>query len=294
MQPGTSVWRTGPRASEAPPHRTVHPSLEEAGDVLIQYQALVCRHYPPPPRLDLPAREGARRDRFGRDLARACRACGSPGPEQVAAAVLDGLEEYRGILRKDVEAALVNDPAARDQAEVEACYPGIRAITGYRLAHFLLQAGVELLPRMICEFAHSRTGIDIHPGARIGRSFFIDHGTGVVVGETTWIGDRVTLYQGVTLGARNFPRDVAGRVRRLEKRHPTIEDDVVLYAHATVLGGETIIGRGSVVGANVWLTESVPPGTVVLQKSPRYLDQDGALPAPVSESASTEATRQAP
>jgi len=146
-------------------------------------------------------------------------------------------------------------------------YPGLLAITLYRLAQTLHTLGIPLLPRMITEYAHSRTGIDIHPGAQIGEHFFIDHGTGVVIGETTTIGDRVRLYQGVTLGALSLPPK-AGDLFRDKKRHPTIEDDVIIYANATILGGETIIGARSVIGGNVWLTESVPPDTKVLMNRP--------------------------
>src|SRR5436305_3684975 len=157
-------------------------------------------------------------------------------------------------------------------------YPAIFATTIYRLAHVLHLQGLPLLPRIMTEHAHSVTGIDIHPGATIGDGFFIDHGTGVVIGETTLIGNRVKLYQGVTLGALSFAMDQEGRMIRGKKRHPTIEDDVVIYAGATILGGETVIGRGSVIGGNVWLTHSVPPGTRVLQDSPnlRIIPPDAA------------------
>jgi serine O-acetyltransferase len=154
----------------------------------------------------------------------------------------------------DVEAAVAGDPAANSENEVILAYPSLAAISTHRVAHFLYERDVPLLPRIMSEYVHHRTGIDIHPGAKIGRSFFIDHGTGVVIGETTQIGDRVKLYQGVTLGALSVSRDMRGK-----KRHPTIEDDVTIYAGATILGGDTVIGRGSVIGGNVWLVRSVPP-----------------------------------
>lgn len=177
------------------------------------------------------------------------------------------LPRMQGDALTDVEATYEGDPAARDRAEIVSTYPGFYATLVYRLAHSLLILGVPLLPRMMTEVAHSETGIDIHPGARIGRYFFIDHGTGVVIGETTEIGERVTLYQGVTLGALNFPHDGEGRIIRGTKRHPTIEHDVVIYSEATILGGDTIIGHDSVIGGNVWLTDSVPPFSKVTTKS---------------------------
>ena len=158
----------------------------------------------------------------------------------------------------DATALYQTDPAAHSVDEVILAYPGFFALACHRVAHALLTTGVELLPRLVSELAHRDTGIDIHPGARIGRSLSIDHGTGVVIGETTVIGDNVRLYQGVTLGALSVRKDL-GQV----KRHPTIEDDSVVYAGATILGGETVIGKGSIIGGNVWLTHSVPPGSVV-------------------------------
>jgi serine O-acetyltransferase len=152
--------------------------------------------------------------------------------------------------------------------EVIFCYPGLEAITVYRLAHALHLLEVPLIPRMMTEWAHGRTGIDIHPGARIGRYFFIDHGTGVVIGETCDIGEWVKLYQGVTLGALSFPTDAQGNLVRNTKRHPTLEDRVVIYANATVLGGETVIGQESVIGSNVWITRSVAPHTTVSLEKP--------------------------
>jgi serine O-acetyltransferase len=175
----------------------------------------------------------------------------------------------REVLATDVRAAYDGDPAARCFDEIIFSYPGLYAIMTYRLAHELHELDVPLIPRIMTEHAHSRTGIDIHPGTRVGPAFFIDHGTGVVVGGTAVIGANVKLYQGVTLGAFSFDKDADGQLVRHTKRHPTIEDDVVIYAGATILGGDTIIGRGSVIGGNVWLTHSVPPGTRVLQDSPR-------------------------
>jgi serine O-acetyltransferase len=174
----------------------------------------------------------------------------------------------RHLLEDDVQASYDGDPAARSLDEIIFSYPGLEAITVYRLAHELWELKVPLLPRIMTEIAHSTTGIDIHPGARIGHSFFIDHGTGVVIGETSAIGDRVRIYQGVTLGALSFPKDDTGQLVRGRKRHPTIEDDVTIYAGATILGGESVVGRGSTIGGNVWLTHSVPPNSIVMMEDP--------------------------
>ena len=181
---------------------------------------------------------------------------------------LERLADIRSLLSEDVEAAFDGDPAAKSYAEIVVSYPSIRAIAVYRIAHELHLLGLPILPRMMTEYAHDRTGIDIHPGARIGRRFFVDHGTGVVIGETTTIGDNVRLYQGVTLGAKS-PR--GGATLRGKKRHPTIEDDVTIYAGATILGGETIIGEGTVIGGNVWLIESVSPYSKVIAEPPTHL-----------------------
>ncbi|HVL00347.1 MAG TPA: serine O-acetyltransferase EpsC [Dongiaceae bacterium] len=175
-----------------------------------------------------------------------------------------GLPGIRSVLDSDVEAAYRGDPAARSMDEVLLCYPGIRAMIHHRLAHSLFQLGLPLLARIIAEIAHSDTGIDIHPGAQIGGSFFIDHGTGVVIGETSVIGERVRIYQAVTLGAKRFELDDQGDLKKGGARHPIVEDDVVIYAGATILGRITI-GRGSSIGGNVWLTYSVPPGSQITQ-----------------------------
>jgi len=178
----------------------------------------------------------------------------------ITARLFAALPEIRAELGMDVLAAFESDPAASGIDEIVACYPGLYAIAIYRAANRLIAYGAEVVPRMLSEHAHSRTGIDIHPGAQIGQSFFIDHGTGIVIGETTHIGDRVRIYQGVTLGALSV-RD-RGRTDKpnAKKRHPTIDDDVIIYANATILGGGTVIGRGAVVGGNAWITYSVPPG----------------------------------
>jgi serine O-acetyltransferase len=174
------------------------------------------------------------------------------------------LPRLRRLVDSDVEAAYASDPAARSVDEILICYPGALAIVHHRLAHLLYALGAPLVARIISEVANSKTGIDIHPGAHIGEAFFIDHGTGVVIGETAVIGKRVRLYQAVTLGARSFPADADGALRRGHARHPVVEDDVVIYAGATILGRITI-GKGSIIGGNVWLTRSVPPGSVVSQ-----------------------------
>jgi serine O-acetyltransferase len=203
----------------------------------------------------------------GHRLEEACPFAGREAAE-CAGEFLSRLPALREVLATDVSAAYDGDPAAACLDEIIFSYPGLYAVMVYRLAHELHSLGVPLIPRIMTEHAHHRTGIDIHPATRVGRRFFIDHGTGVVVGGTAVIGDNVKLYQGVTLGAFSFDKDDEGRLVRHTKRHPTIEDDVVVYAGATILGGETVIGRGSVIGGNVWLTHSVPPGTRVLQESP--------------------------
>jgi serine O-acetyltransferase len=195
---------------------------------------------------------------------------------------LGRLPDVRRVLATDVQAAYDGDPAVRTIDEVIFCYPGLEAVTIHRLAHMLHRLRVPLIPRMMTEWAHSRTGIDIHPGAEIGDHFFIDHGTGVVIGETCEIGSRVKIYQGVTLGALSFQTDADGHLVRGTKRHPTIEDRVVIYANATVLGGATRIGHDSVIGSNVWLTRSVDPHTTVVLERPK-LRMRGESPAPESD-----------
>jgi len=183
--------------------------------------------------------------------------------------LLEKLPGLLDVLDEDVRAAYAGDPAATGYDEVIFCYPGFRAVMIYRIAHELHQQEVPWLPRIMTEYAHSITGIDIHPGARIGRSFFIDHGTGVVIGETTEIGDNVRMYQGVTLGGFRFRKDEKGELERGYKRHPTIEDDVIIYSNASILGPITV-GKGSVIGANVQLAESVEPNTQVTIEAPRH------------------------
>ena len=195
-----------------------------------------------------------------------CTRCLDRGQKE-ALVFLRKIPMVRELLAGDVRAAYDGDPAAKSLDEIIFSYPCILAITVYRIAHELHFQGVPLLPRIMTEYAHSVTGIDIHPGARIGRDFFIDHGTGVVIGETTEIGDRVKIYQGVTLGALSFPKDADGNLIRGVKRHPTIEDDVTIYSNATILG-PTVIGARSVIGGNVWITQHVPPDTVVAIEQP--------------------------
>jgi serine O-acetyltransferase len=225
-------------------------------------------------------------ERLGRQISRSirheclrnknlCSHCLETG-QRDALEFLRALPEVRRLSAGDVRAAFRGDPAAKSLDEVVFCYPGLYAVTVYRLAHVVHGLGVPILPRMMTEQAHGQTGIDIHPGATIGEEFFIDHGTGVVIGETSVIGDRVRIYQGVTLGALSFQRDAQGEMVRGTKRHPTIEDDAVVYSGATILGGETVVGRGSVVGGNVWLTRSIPPGTKVTIATPELVIRETA------------------
>src|SRR2546421_481817 len=183
--------------------------------------------------------------------------------------MLRRMPDLRTVLAQGVQAAFEGDPAAKSHIEIVFCYRGLEAVSVYRIAHELLLLGVPLIPRMMTEHAHSKPGIDLPPGARIGPGFFIDHGTGVVIGETCDIGRNVKLYQGVTLGALSFPRDAAGNIIRGMKRHPTLEDDVVVYANATILGGDSVIGHHAVVGSSVWLTHGVDPYAVVTLEKPQ-------------------------
>ncbi len=209
---------------------------------------------------------------FFRALQATCEAesCASKGceteAEKAALSLLSQLPELRQRISRDVLAGYDGDPAATSTEEVILCYPFVYAIAVHRIAHEIYNMQIPLVARMMSEWSHHRTGIDIHPGAAIGDRFFIDHGTGVVIGETAEIGDNVKLYQGVTLGALSFPRNPDGSVVKGGKRHPTIRNDVTIYAGATILGGETVIGEGCVIGANTWITESVPAHTLVTFK----------------------------
>ena len=194
-----------------------------------------------------------------------CTDC-SDSAERITLAFLNSLSDIRKTLATDIEAAYMGDPAAIYMDEILLSYPSMEAVTVYRLAHRLFELKVPLIPRIMTEHAHQLTGIDIHPGATIGDYFFIDHGTGVVIGETCVIGSHVKLYQGVTLGAKSFELDENGNPVKGVKRHPNIEDDVVIYSGATILGGNTTVGRGSIIGGNVWLVQSVPPGSKVYNK----------------------------
>jgi len=198
-----------------------------------------------------------------------CTECEEQG-QKFALTLLESIPSIRKILATDVQATYIGDPAAKSHDEIIFSYPGIFAITVYRVAHKLFEFKVPLLPRIMTEYAHSLTGIDIHPGANIGESFCIDHGTGVVIGETTVIGKNVRIYQGVTLGALSLPKN-AGEHLRGKKRHPTIEDDVIIYSGATILGGDTVIGTRSVIGGNVWITKTVPPDTKVIMETPKLV-----------------------
>ena len=200
---------------------------------------------------------GVLQERLGLMLVKTA-SCRTLDCRSVAAAFFQQLPEVYRLLQTDIQAILSGDPAARSEFEVVRAYPGFFALCFYRLAHVLLQLNVPLLPRILTEYAHGRTGIDIHPGARIGEYFQVDHGTGIVIGETTEIGHHVKIYQGVTLGALSVEKSLAN-----SKRHPTIGDHVILYSNATILGGETVVGDHSIIGGNVWLTHSVPPGTLV-------------------------------
>jgi serine O-acetyltransferase len=210
---------------------------------------------------------GIRHDCFKYDLA--CTECDQRGYEH-ALALLESIPELQDTLGKDIIAVYEGDPAAKSYDEIIFSYPGMFAVTVHRIANRLHTLGVPLLPRMMSEYVHGETGIDIHPGATIGERFVIDHGTGVVIGETAKIGRSVRIYQGVTLGALSVPK---GEIEEMKgkKRHPTIEDDVIIYAGATILGGDTVIGARSVIGGNVWITESVPPDTTVMLESPNLI-----------------------
>lgn len=203
-----------------------------------------------------------------------CPDCGEKARGAVTA-LLGGLPGIRDMLQQDIQAAYEGDPAAMSTMEIVMSYPGLYAITVHRIAHALYAQGVPLIPRVMGEHAHSKTGIDIHPGATIGPGFFIDHGTGVVIGETCNIGKRVKLYQGVTLGALSFDKDESGMLIKGTKRHPDVEDNVVIYAGATILGGKTVIGHDSVIGGNVWLIHSVPPGSIVYNQTPKPFVRTG-------------------
>ena len=204
-----------------------------------------------------------------------CVKCEELG-QKITIEFLHGLPELRQLLARDIRAAYDGDPAAKGYDEIIFSYPGVWAIMVYRIANKLQRSKVPLLPRIMSEFAHGRTGIDIHPGATIGESFFIDHGTGVVIGETASIGKRVRIYQGVTLGALSLSKKEC-QLLRSRKRHPTIEDDVIIYANATILGGETVVGARSVIGGNVWLTTSVPPDTEVFMEKPGLIFNEKKL-----------------
>ncbi len=238
-------------------------SLGKIGNLLTKTMAVMFPHYAMAEEdgLSLEARLGVLEGAFYRIVDKLCRGKDLGCARLLVQRFLADLPAIADDCHRDAKTLLEGDPAAQSIEEIILCYPGFYAVVAYRIAHKLYKRDVPLLPRMITEYAHRETGVEIHPGAQIGRSFFIDHGTGVVVGETAIIGNNVKLYQGVTLGALRVDRD-----QRSKKRHPTIEDNVVIYAGATILGGETIVGKNSVIGGNVWITRSVPAWSRVMFK----------------------------
>ena len=246
------------------------PSKPEVASLSLQLMQLLFPGYHgvgPVGKLDLSSITMDRVKVLAGDLRRAFQAVLSGKDDATATAVVSKLfhelPAIRTVLQTDVEAAYEGDPAARTRHEIILSYPFLEAIAIQRVAHFLYRHDIPLVPRMMTEWAHTQTGIDIHPGASIGSHFFIDHGTGVVIGETCRIGARVKLYHGVTLGARSFAKDDSGRIKKGGKRHPDVEDGVTIYPNATVLGGETSIGRNSTIGGNVFLMHSIPPNSLV-------------------------------
>ena len=246
------------------------PSKPEVASLSLQLMQLLFPGYHgvgPVGKLDLSSLTMDRVKVLAGDLRRAFQAVLSGKDDATATAVVSKLfhelPAIRTVLQTDVEAAYEGDPAARTRDEIILSYPFLEAIAIQRVAHFLYRHDIPLVPRMMTEWAHTQTGIDIHPGASIGSHFFIDHGTGVVIGETCRIGARVKLYHGVTLGARSFAKDDSGRIKKGGKRHPDVEDGVTIYPNATVLGGETSIGRNSTIGGNVFLMHSIPPNSLV-------------------------------
>ena len=246
------------------------PSKPEVASLSLQLMQLLFHGYHgvgPVGKLDLSSLTMDRVKVLAGDLRRAFQAVLSGKDDATATAVVSKLfhelPAIRTVLQTDVEAAYEGDPAARTRHEIILSYPFLEAIAIQRVAHFLYRHDIPLVPRMMTEWAHTQTGIDIHPGASIGSHFFIDHGTGVVIGETCRIGARVKLYHGVTLGARSFAKDDSGRIKKGGKRHPDVEDGVTIYPNATVLGGETSIGRNSTIGGNVYLMHSIPPNSLV-------------------------------
>jgi len=237
-----------------------------SNDVIANWASkLICILYPELSKCSYPTIDAIDQElfRLEKELVRmldATRACIDCDHNAVSKDFFNRLPELYRMLNADIEAIEQGDPAARSEFEVIRAYPGFYALCFYRIAHILYLQNVPLLPRILTEFAHSKTGIDIHPAAEIGEYFMIDHGTGIVIGETTIIGHHVKMYQGVTLGGLSISKSMA-----MQKRHPTIEDNVVIYSGATILGGETVVGEGSVIGGNVWLTQSVPPGSLVFQ-----------------------------
>jgi serine O-acetyltransferase len=231
--------------------------------IAIWAQKLICVLYPELSQFTYPSLEAIeiefkKSEQELVQMLNATKSCTNCNHEELSAQFFHQLPEIYELLNTDIDAIQQGDPAARNEFEVIRAYPGFYALSFYRIAHALHELEVPLLPRILTEHAHGKTGIDIHPAARIGRHFMIDHGTGIVIGETTLIGEHVKMYQGVTLGALSINKNMAK-----QKRHPTIEDNVVIYSGATILGGNTLIGEGSVIGGNVWLTQSVPPGSLV-------------------------------
>jgi len=243
-------------------------------DVIARWASgLICLLYPELSqcRYSTPAEIDAASDVLKNELTgmmNATKACCDCNSDEVSRAFFDGVPELYRVLNTDVDAILNGDPAAKSEFEVIRAYPGFYALCFYRIAHLLYELEVPLLPRILTEYAHSKTGIDIHPAAEIGEYCYVDHGTGIVIGETAIIGNYVKIYQGVTLGALSVDKSMASM-----KRHPTIEDNVILYSNATVLGGDTVIGHNSIIGGNVWLTHSVPSGSLVYHNSEIIIEE---------------------